>query len=344
MDVRQRIAAAMAVVVAFDIFAGIVALGLNQRVVAETRRSRDAAVREQWMDQVAMRATQFMAESSGLVMDVATMETLERSVKYGQLIGSDFNVARALQKPPSAVAEKDAQEVRSAWRDMRMMTLAWVNAESEATGSSLRLRLMPNESVRASVYSDVRLPRSLAGLSLPEMHEAVRRHGEVFRDRLLRGMRVQAAGEAHAAQLAEADARALATAATTGLLGSCLVVAILAGLWLYRTIARPLASARLIAESVAAGDLDARFERHGDDEIGGLIHAVEGMRDAVVGKIAIMREMAGVVIVTSDGVRRAAAVAGDVADKNDARVVDAIAQVNEQSRTLSSLASQLMEA
>lgn len=100
-----------------------------------------------------------------------------------------------------------------------------------------------------------------------------------------------------------------------------LVVAIVAAVGLYRSIALPLSRARAFADTVASGHLEASFAHHRKDEIGALTHAVENMKDAVVRRIAVMREMAGAVLVTAESVRSEAITADAPAAIHGAEVL-----------------------
>jgi methyl-accepting chemotaxis protein len=53
-----------------------------------------------------------------------------------------------------------------------------------------------------------------------------------------------------------------------------------------RSITTPLKAAVRVAETVAAGDLSTRFERHGGDEVGDLMRALQSMNDSLAKVVA----------------------------------------------------------
>jgi methyl-accepting chemotaxis protein len=126
------------------------------------------------------------------------------------------------------------------------------------------------------------------------------------------------------------------------MIGVCVLVAVGTGVWLYRTIAGPLHEAKEVAERVAAGDFSATFPRHTNDEIGALVSAVEAMKDAVVGKVSIMREMAGAVLVTAESLRASVATVSESAGNNGN--ASALAEMDDSSQLLADLATQLIES
>lgn len=137
--------------------------------------------------------------------------------------------------------------------------------------------------------------------------------------------------------------------ATLVLVVLSVLVAGLASLWLYRTIARPLGEARDFANRVAGGELDASFDRHSDDEIGTLTRAVANMKDTVASRVEVMREMAGVVIVNADDVHNAARHARVSLDGRPAAPFAAgdlerdLDEVVARAETLTGLAAQMLE-
>ncbi|MBX9868960.1 MAG: HAMP domain-containing protein, partial [Burkholderiaceae bacterium] len=54
------------------------------------------------------------------------------------------------------------------------------------------------------------------------------------------------------------------------------------GLWLMRSIVRPIREAVLVAETVAAGDLTREIDVNSDDELGTLLHALKKMSESLV--------------------------------------------------------------
>lgn len=226
-----------------------------------------------------------------------------------------------------------------------MGAFVWVNAEAAEAGWPTRLKLMDNGQVRASVDTNIVAPARLSGMSSGELRREVRQEYEAFRDRRLRAVMRAAEAEAADAQALETQARSFAAALTIALFAFSALVAAAAAVWLYRTIAAPLNRARSVADAVTAGDLDAAFDSTADDEIGSLVHAVEAMRDTVVSRIKIMREMAGAALVTSEGVARAASEALDAAeDMADPQLQSALSEVKDRTQALEMLAAQMLEA
>ncbi|MGJ7527677.1 methyl-accepting chemotaxis protein [Variovorax sp. GB1P17] len=67
-----------------------------------------------------------------------------------------------------------------------------------------------------------------------------------------------------------------------GLLLGCVALGLALALWIARIVARPLAEAVKVAQSVAAGDLTSRIEAQTTDETGLLLDALRGMNDSLV--------------------------------------------------------------
>uniref|UniRef100_UPI000D33A3B2 methyl-accepting chemotaxis protein n=1 Tax=unclassified Variovorax TaxID=663243 RepID=UPI000D33A3B2 len=67
-----------------------------------------------------------------------------------------------------------------------------------------------------------------------------------------------------------------------GLLLGAVALGLVLALWIARIVARPLAQAVKVAQSVAAGDLTSRIEAHTVDETGQLLEALKGMNDSLV--------------------------------------------------------------
>ena len=74
-----------------------------------------------------------------------------------------------------------------------------------------------------------------------------------------------------------------------GLIVFGLVAGLAMGMWLIRGIARSLAEALRVANSVAAGDLTARITIDSNDEIGQLLKALQKMNDGLVEIVAEVR-------------------------------------------------------
>jgi methyl-accepting chemotaxis protein len=72
-------------------------------------------------------------------------------------------------------------------------------------------------------------------------------------------------------------------------IGFGLAMAILIGIWLVRSITRPLETAVRIANSVAAGDLTQQIDVESNDETGRLMHALKQMNASLVKIVAEVR-------------------------------------------------------
>ncbi|MHB9003299.1 MAG: hypothetical protein ACYC6C_04455, partial [Coriobacteriia bacterium] len=85
---------------------------------------------------------------------------------------------------------------------------------------------------------------------------------------------------------------------------------------------------------------------HGADEIGELTRAMESMRDSVVARVDTLRELAGVVLVTAEGVQGAAVSARNevegVAAGEMREVEQRIDDVVTHAATLENLALQML--
>ena len=67
------------------------------------------------------------------------------------------------------------------------------------------------------------------------------------------------------------------------------IIAVLASLFVTRSITRPLKEAVMVAETVAAGDLTSRIEAKSKDETGQLMHALKNMNDSLLGIVGQVR-------------------------------------------------------
>jgi methyl-accepting chemotaxis protein len=74
-----------------------------------------------------------------------------------------------------------------------------------------------------------------------------------------------------------------------GLLLGSIALGLGLALWIARIVARPLAEAVKVAQSVAAGDLTSRIEAHTMDETGQLLEALKGMNDSLVQIVSEVR-------------------------------------------------------
>ncbi len=86
------------------------------------------------------------------------------------------------------------------------------------------------------------------------------------------------------------DARATALAVEVGGTALAVVVAVLLGLWVTRSITRPIARAVDVARAVAAGDLTQRIEIHARDEVGLLLESLRDMNTALATVVSRVRQ------------------------------------------------------
>jgi len=232
-----------------------------------------------------------------------------------------------------------------AWQSLRITTYAWINTEAQASGADLRITRNPNGAFRDSVDTNLTLPAELVGASRTDLRQAVRDRAERFKYATL-GTIVRAADvELEAATVSEANARRDAQRGTAAFVGLSVLVAVVLGVWLYRSISQPLSAARAYADRVGSGEYDTVAPVHAADEIGVLTRAVENMKDHLVHEMNVMREMAGAVMVTAEGVQEEVASAGALVDQpdHDAEAVrDGLAHVQARVDTLQELARQML--
>jgi methyl-accepting chemotaxis protein len=111
--------------------------------------------------------------------------------------------------------------------------------------------------------------------------ETLLKHLEAFRKHQLAG-----------AEGISASAEKAANATLSGIIVGGLavgVLAIFAGMWLVRSITRPLDEAVKLVRGVAEGDLTQRIEVHSTDEIGQLMQALHDMNDSLVRVVGQVR-------------------------------------------------------
>ncbi len=345
LSVKVRIAIAMTLVLTVNVAAGAVSWALNARAAQYAEASREASDRARWVGGLSGLVTTFVSEANDLAFGVGSDLSAEGSAEYGDVMGVDGEIDHWVRTPEPGLDPDELEQIETAWSELRIAVFVWVNAEAVEAGSPTRLTLTDDGRVRASVDTNIEAPVALASLGTGELRREVRSEAEAFGDGLLRGIERSAQEEMAAALVGEQQARDLATVVTLVLIAASILMAAGAAVWLYRTIASPLNRARAVADAVASGDLDAAFGRHSEDEIGSLIHAVEAMRDAVVTRITMMREMAGAVLVTADGVAEAVLEAGDhVGDDAAPELLGALDDVGERTRVLGSLAGQMLDS
>ncbi|MFL9922770.1 methyl-accepting chemotaxis protein [Herbaspirillum lusitanum] len=137
--------------------------------------------------------------------------------------------------------------------------------------------------------------RKAIGLSRESRKEEARDLIRGESTRLFEAMSVQLDRVGQIAQQGAIDATSRARASfqrsfaiIVALLAGAVVIGLLLAAWLSRIVARPLTRAVQLATQVAEGDLTARIDAHSRDETGQLMHALQGMNDAlmsIVGKV-----------------------------------------------------------
>jgi HAMP domain-containing protein len=345
LSVRARIALAMTVVVAANAAAAAFSWAYYSRAAEFGTAARQASVAARAASAAAQRITEFSADTSSLAFSLAgKARPQDTSALYGAVQGTDVAVSDALAALSKVTTGTMGSSLTTQWNEVRRVTYAWINAEAVSGGSVLRLRQLPDGRYQAGTASNITLPSDLQSMPAAGLAAASRQRVAALKDGSLRTLSRDADALSAQAAVDEEQARALARNGTAVLVLASLVLATAAAGWLHGTITRPLATAKLFADSVADGDLGATFDRHSDDEIGALTRSVEGMRDAVVRDLGVMREMAGAVLVTADGVRDAAAHALATIDAGgdfDESLAEDVVDVVTRAEVLMDLASEM---
>lgn len=342
LSVKQRIGVAMTLVVLVNLVAGGFGWLLHQRAASYELASERATARSEWVGSVSGRVFTFASEATDLALGVAKGQSEESSAEYGDLVGADAATSRLIGRAPDDLDPDMAADIAKRWEALRPAVFAWVNAEAERADSTLRLTLGEGDEVRASTSSTIEVPAELDGLDVPLMRRAVRSEVESFIAGELRLALNDAENDARAAEVAASRAREIAFTVTAAAIALSLVVAVIAAIWLYRTIAGPLIAAEKVARQVTAGDYSAAFMKTRDDEIGALVHAVEEMRETVVGHVNVMRELAGAVIVTAADVSAGATAVRELTPNARDQLSEVVTGVERHSATLSQLADQML--
>ncbi len=345
-SVKHRIAIAMSLLV----FVNVASAGLtwlyNSRAAESAAVAREQSRLAHQATVAAQQVSQFVADGDALAFTVSRSRVSEdSSVSYGRMQGSEHAADLALHSVRTQTDSATAQAIVEEWEQLRTAMFLWVNAEAELAGSSLRIMQDASGRYRAGVTSNLTAPADLGAMGPDELRRTVRDRGEVMKNATLRKLVRTAEARAAEASLAERHARETAAATSLALIVLSVLLALIAGVLLYRTIALPLQRARDFANRVAEGDLAAVHGDHADDEIGDLTDAVECMKNSVVARIDNLREMAGAVLVTAGSVSTAAlamdasALAPDSSAETRRENLDVIVQ---QSGILESLASQML--
>lgn len=345
LTVKTRIAVSMSIVLLMSVATGGLSWFYHARAAEYAALSRAAFERSAWIETLSNQATTFFGEANDLALGLDAATTAESSAEYGDVMGVDNDISVFLSRPVEGFGEGELEKVTGEWGALRLAVFAWVNEHAAQGSLPTRLTLNPDGKVRASIDTNIPMPDEFEALDENEMRTTVRSKAEAFTLRTLRGLGVDASAEAQAAQRLELEARQRAlTVMIVSFMLSAIVV-LIAAVWLYRTIATPLNQVRNTAERVSSGDFELSFAYHGDDEIGALVHAIEEMRDAVIMRVKVMQEMAGVVTVTAESMRVAIDHAHEVAVADDNIVlVEALDEVGKRASVLKQLASQMLDS
>ncbi len=111
-----------------------------------------------------------------------------------------------------------------------------------------------------------------------------------------------------------------------------LLVALVLGLWVTRSITRPVADAVRLAQAVAAGDLSTRIDVRSQDEIGQLLQSLQAMNASLARVVTQVRE-------GSEGVSTASAQIAQGNQDLSARTEQQASAIEETSATMEQLGS-----
>ncbi len=308
--------------------------------------ARTASRRAALASAATERVTAWSADTGTLAFAAREANRSEDiSGPYGNVLGSELAATGSLRRLGTEFGE-DAETLTGQWEELQLLTYLWVNSEAVDGGTDIRLSRMSDGRIRASAESNLVAPQGFEDQTASQFRATIRQRTESLKDGTLRLIVISSEKSAVEAEAAAAQSLALARNGTIATLLLVLLLAVAASIWLYRSIAKPLTTARIFADRVAEGDWSATFVNHRSDEIGALTHAVENMKDAFVRKATIMSEMAGAVLVTSGQVDAAAkraqqtVAAGDV---SPADFAEDLAAVSARTETLTGLAAQMLQ-
>jgi len=345
-SVKHRIAIAMSLLVIINAAGAALAWHYNSRAAESAEIAQEQSNLAHRATVAAQQVSQFIADGDALAFTVSRSRVSEdSSVSYGRMQGAEYAAEMALRAVRSQTDPATAQDVMGEWEQLRTATFLWVNLEAELSGSPLRIMKDASGRYRAGVTSNLIVPAELSAMGPDELRRDVRDRGEIMKNATLRKLVRAAETKAAEASLAERRARETAARASFALIVLSVILASIATVLLYRTIALPLQRARDFANRVADGDLTAVHGEHGDDEIGALTDAVESMKNSVVERIDNLREMAGAVLVTASGIS-AAARAFESSSSSEASPQaqrESLEVIARQSGILESLASQMLD-
>lgn len=344
--VRSRIAIAMTILVVANAVGAAFSWWAYGEAARYSAEARAASGRAALASAAAERVTAWSADAGTLAFAAREARRSEDiSGPYGNVLGSELAATGALGRLDARFGAS-ALPLSAQWDELRLLTYLWVNSEAVDGGTDIRLSRMPDGRVRASAASNLVAPAGFADQSASQRRTTIRQRTEALKDGALRRIVVSSEQAAVEAALAADRALALARNGTIATLLFVLLLAVVASIWLYRSIARPLTTARVFADRVAGGDWAATFTLHRADEIGALTHAVENMKDAFVRKATIMSEMAGAVLVTSGQVDAAAkhaqqsVASGEISPED---LAQDLAAVSSRTETLTGLAAQMLQ-
>lgn len=346
LSVKARIAVVITLVVASNVLAGAVSAALYSKASSSAAVARAAADRSRKASIASERVTEFLGGGTDLALAVSRQTpSEERSQLYGAVEGEDQAVQLALRALGSSLPATTAAQIDQDWQSVRLDVYTWVNREAELGKADFRITRDAASNYRASVQTNITPSPTLATMTGEVLRLTVRSEAERFKASTLGDVVRQADLDAQVSAAVEAEVRSMAQRGSLLLVIACAVFALLLGIWLYRSIARPLTAARVYADRVAHGDYEAQLAVHTDDEIGVLTTAVANMKDGLVHDMSVMREMAGAVIFTAEGVRSAAEQTSEAFEAEELRVDDVRAglkDVQAQAGVLMELAGELL--
>ncbi len=338
MSIKRRITLAMAALVAL----AALSAGASQTMSAKAGTTADAALsaarQAAWASEMRAQVRGFVSEAVDVALALREGSSAELSAEYGDLRGADIAVRSMLTRGSAIVDEAELEQVAEGYETLRLDVTDWVNAESASARRPLLLLASDDKLIASAIGAGAVVP---GAETVAAERIAMRAHAEALFDGELRLMVRGAEEEARAAQLAADAARGRAALSTTALMALNILGAAVVGIWLYRTIVTPLSAAQAVASRVAAGELDAEFPEPGEDEVGVLVATIEQMRDAVIGKVSAMREVAGAVLVTSESLHATVVEAAGF-EPGDAGLADAFEELDASSRLLNQLATQMI--
>lgn len=344
--VRSRIAIAMTMLVVANALGAAFSWWAYGEAARYSAEARAASRRAALASAAAERITAWSADAGSLAFAARQAARSEDiSGPYGNVLGSELAANGALRRIDTQFGA-DARPLAEQWEELKLLTYLWVNSEAVEGGTDIRLSRMPDGRIRASAESNLITPPGFANQAATEFRATIRQRTEALKDGTLRIIVANSEQKALEATLAADMAFAFARNGTIATLLFVLLLAVVASIWLYRSIARPLTSARDFADRVADGNWAATFTHHRSDEIGALTHAVENMKDAFVRKATIMSEMAGAVLVTSGQVDAAAKHAQQSVASGEVSPTDLaedLAAVSARTETLTGLAAQMLQ-